>query len=74
MAPLAEAECEMSNRDHSKSLSPVHSGKREAAPRRNETRSALWGEHFKDPIVALDKALKCVENSCLKSGPGVVWR
>ena len=29
--------------------------------RRNETRLALWGEHLKDPIVALDKALKCVE-------------
>ena len=27
-------------------------------------RLALWGEHLKDPIVALDKALKCVENSC----------
>ena len=24
--------------------------------RRNETRSALWEEHLKDPIVALDKA------------------
>ena len=29
--------------------------------RRNETRLALWEEHLKDPIVALDKALKCVE-------------
>ena len=29
---------------------------------RNETRLALWAEHFKDPIVALDKALKCVED------------
>ena len=28
---------------------------------RSETRSALWEEHLKDPIVALDKALKCVE-------------
>ena len=28
---------------------------------RNETRSALWEEHLKDPIVVLDKALKCVE-------------
>ena len=28
----------------------------------NETRLALWEEHLKDPIVALDKALKCVEN------------
>ena len=27
----------------------------------NETRLALWDEHLKDPIVALDKALKCVE-------------
>ena len=31
---------------------------------RNETRLALWEEHLKDPIVALDNALKCVENSC----------
>ena len=29
---------------------------------RNETRLALWEEHLKDPIVALDKALKCVED------------
>ena len=28
---------------------------------RHETRLALWEEHLKDPIVALDKALKCVE-------------
>ena len=28
----------------------------------NKTRLELWEEHFKDPIVALDKALKCVEN------------
>ena len=31
---------------------------------RNEKRLALWEEHLKDPIMALDKALKCVENSC----------
>ena len=30
---------------------------------RNKTRLALWEEHLKDPIVALDKALNCVENS-----------
>ena len=29
---------------------------------RNETRVGLWEEHLKDPLVALDKALKCVEN------------
>ena len=29
---------------------------------RNETRLALWEEHLKDPIVAFDKALKCVED------------
>ena len=34
--------------------------------RRNETRLALWEEHLRDPTVALDKALKCVENSVLK--------
>ena len=34
---------------------------------RSETRSALWEEHLKDPIVALDEALKCVENSYERS-------
>ena len=29
---------------------------------RNETRLALSEEHLKDPIVALDEALKCVES------------
>ena len=29
---------------------------------RNQTRLELWEEHVKDPIVALDKALKCVES------------
>ena len=29
---------------------------------RNQTRLELWEEHLKDPIVALDQALKCVEN------------
>ena len=28
---------------------------------RNKTRLELWREHLKDPIVALDKALKCLE-------------
>ena len=28
--------------------------------RRNKTRLELWEEHLKDPIVALDKALKCL--------------
>ena len=27
----------------------------------NKTRLELWEEHLKDPIVAVDKALKCVE-------------
>ena len=41
---------------------------------RNQTRLELWEEHLKDPIVALDKALKCVENSCLVfGGPRAVW-
>ena len=31
---------------------------------RNETGLELWEEHPKDPIVALDNALKCVENEC----------
>ena len=30
--------------------------------RRNKTRLDLWEEHLKDPIAALDKALKCVES------------
>ena len=29
---------------------------------RNKTRQELWEEHLKDPIVAVDKALKCVED------------
>ena len=31
---------------------------------RNETRLELCEGHLRDPIVALDKALKCLENSC----------
>ena len=31
---------------------------------RNETPMELCEEHLKDPIAALGKALKCVENSC----------
>ena len=34
---------------------------------RNDTRLALWEEHIEDPIVALDKALKCVENQYKRS-------
>ena len=30
--------------------------------RRNKSRLELWEEHLKDPIVALDEALKCVES------------
>ena len=37
--------------------------------RRNERISALWEEHLKDPIVALDKALKCVEILRWRSRP-----
>ena len=29
---------------------------------RNKTRLELWEEHLKDPIVVLDKTLKCVQN------------
>ena len=29
---------------------------------RNEPRLELWEEHLKDPTVALDNALKCVED------------
>ena len=36
---------------------------------RKETRFALWEEHLKDQIVALDKALKCMENSYWRSRP-----
>ena len=31
---------------------------------RSKTRLELWEEHLKDPIVALDRALKSVESSC----------
>ena len=31
---------------------------------RHGTRLEPWEKHLKDPIVALDKALKCVEHSC----------
>ena len=30
---------------------------------RKKTRLELWEEYFKDPIIALDKALKCLENT-----------
>ena len=29
---------------------------------RNQTTLELWEEHLKDPVIALDKFLKCVEN------------
>ena len=42
---------------------------------RNKTRLELWEEHLKDPIVALGKALRCVENSCWRVfGPRIFWR
>ena len=31
---------------------------------RKQTRLELWEEHLKDPSIALDKALKCLENPC----------
>ena len=37
-----------------------------SSARRQNPRLALWEEHLNDPIVALEKALKCVENSCWK--------
>ena len=47
---------------------------------RNQSRLELWKEHYKDPIVALDSALKCVETSCLAGfwpetfcGSGLQW-
>ena len=39
---------------------------------RNKTRLALWTEHLKDPIEALDKALNCVENSWWKVWAGAL--
>ena len=30
--------------------------------KRNKMRLKLWEEHLKDPIAALDKALKCFES------------
>ena len=41
---------------------------------RNETRLAPWGEHLKDPIIALDKALKCVKIGIRGLGPSALWR
>ena len=32
---------------------------------RSKARLELWEEHLKDPIVALDKALKCMEKPYL---------
>ena len=40
--------------------------------RRNFTRLELCEEHLKDPIAALDKALKCVEKSVPKFARGCV--
>ena len=41
---------------------------------RSETRLALWEEHLEDPIVALDKALKCVWEISVKGlGPKCFW-
>ena len=34
--------------------------------RRNKARLALWEEHLKNPIVALDQALRCVEKTYWK--------
>ena len=36
--------------------------RKEYISKRNKTRLELWEEHIKDPIVALDKAPKCVED------------
>ena len=36
--------------------------RKEEISRRNKTRLELWEEDLKDPIVALDKALKCFES------------
>ena len=40
---------------------------------RNKTRLELWEEHLKDPTVALDKALKCVEDQYSGKGWLEVW-
>ena len=39
---------------------------------RNETRLALWEEHLKDQLGALDKDLKCVESQHKRSRPKAV--
>ena len=41
---------------------------------RNETRLALWEERLKDPIVALDKALKCEWKMCIRGLGPSAWR
>ena len=38
------------------------SAREEDISRINKTRFELWEEHLKDPMAALDKALKCVES------------
>ena len=44
--------------------SMVRSRARRQHPGEKQDTIRLWEEHLKDPIVALVKALKCVENSC----------
>ena len=47
-----------------KDRSEVYSdpGREEDIFGRTRTRLDLWEEHFKDPIIALEKALQCLEN------------
>ena len=40
---------------------------------RNQTRLELWGEHLKDPITALEKALKRLEKKVSGLSGGVVF-
>ena len=41
---------------------------------RTDTKLALWEEHLKDPIVALDKALKRVWKFCIGGLGPSAWR
>ena len=38
------------------------SARKEKIMGRKQTSVELWDEHFQDPIIALDKALKCMDN------------
>ena len=40
------------------------SARKEGILGRKQIRLELWEKHLKDPVIALDKALKCAVNQC----------